>query len=76
LGINQSTVFRKLAQIERQLDARLFKRNRARTTLTPRGEEMVRLAESIEQDVSRFEKSPRGKVSGAKPFITGLVPAE
>ena len=38
LRINQSTVFRKLGQIETELDARLFKRSRSALTLTPRGE--------------------------------------
>ena len=44
LRINQSTVFRKLGQIETEIDARLFKRSRSALTLTPRGEEMVRAA--------------------------------
>jgi len=76
LRINQSTVFRKLGQIERRLDARLFKRSRSGYTLTPRGEEMVRLAERMEQDVSAFEQSPRRGVTSAKSFVTGLVPAD
>ena len=41
LRINQSTVFRKLGQIEHRLGARLFKRNRTGTTLTPRGERVL-----------------------------------
>ena len=36
LRINQSTVFRKLGQIEHRIGARLFKRNRSGYTLTPR----------------------------------------
>jgi uncharacterized protein (TIGR00369 family) len=76
LGINQSTVFRKLGQIEHRLDARLFKRNRSGYTLTPRGEEMVRLAERMEQDVAAFEQGLRGKVAGERPMATGLVPLE
>ena len=55
LRINQSTVFRKLGQIEHRLDARLFKRSRSGYTLTPRGEEMVRLAERMEQDVAALD---------------------
>ena len=34
LRINQSTVFRKLGQIEQRIDARLFKRSRSGYTLT------------------------------------------
>jgi molybdate transport repressor ModE-like protein len=73
LRINQSTVFRKLGQIEHRLDARLFKRNRSGYALTPRGEEMVRLAGRMEQDVAAFE---HGNTSAAKSFVTGLVPPE
>src|SRR6266581_136892 len=42
LRINQSTVFRKLGQIETELDARLFKRSRSALTLTPCAEIMAR----------------------------------
>jgi uncharacterized protein (TIGR00369 family) len=76
LRINQSTVFRKLGQIEHRIDARLFRRNRSGYTLTPRGEEMVRLAERMAQDVAAFEQGLDGKVTGTKPFVTGLVPVD
>jgi molybdate transport repressor ModE-like protein len=76
LGINHSTAFRKLNQIEQQLDARLFKRNRLGLALTPRGEEMVRLAERMQQNVADFESHPAGKVTGKKAFTTGVVPPE
>ena len=76
LRINHSTVFRKLGQIEQRLDARLFKRGRSGITLTPRGEEMVRLAERMTQDVAAFEQGLHGKVTGAKPLATGLVPPD
>jgi len=76
LRINQSTVFRNLGQIEQRIDARLFKRNRSGYTLTQRGEEMVRLAERMAQDVAAFEQGLYGKVTGAKPFVTGLVPVD
>jgi uncharacterized protein (TIGR00369 family) len=86
LRINQSTVFRKLGQIEQRLDARLFKRGRASTTLTPRGAEMVRLAARMEQDVATFEQIMLGKSHAEAPaaerppsepkFAIGLVPVE
>ena len=79
LRINQSTVFRKLGQIEQRLDARLFKRNRSSITLTPRGEELVRVAKRMEQDVATFEqgllrKSAAEKTPAGNSFVTGLVP--
>lgn len=75
LGINQSTVFRKLSQIEQRAGSRLFKRARAGYTLTPRGEEMVARAALMEQEVAAFEQGLRGKAAGT-PFVTGVVPPE
>src|SRR5215207_7101007 len=76
LRINQSTVFRKLGQIEHRIDARLFIRNRSGTTLTPRGEEMVRLADRMEQDVAAFERGLSAKTTAEKSFVTGVVPMD
>ena len=76
LRINQSTVFRKLGQIEHRIGARLFKRNRSGYTLTPRGEEMVRLADHMEQDVTAFERGLSVKTSAEKSFVTGVVPMD
>jgi molybdate transport repressor ModE-like protein len=76
LRINQSTVFRKLGQIEHRIGARVFKRNRAGYTLTPRGEEMVRLADRMEQDVAAFERGLLTKTSTEKSFVTGVVPMD
>jgi uncharacterized protein (TIGR00369 family) len=74
LRINQSTVFRKLGQIETALDARLFKRNRSGYALTERGAAMVRLAARMQEDVASFEQ---GRSAAALPqFMTGVVPAE
>ena len=39
----------------------LFKRNRSGYTLTPRGEQMVRLAERMEYDVAAFERGLHGE---------------
>jgi uncharacterized protein (TIGR00369 family) len=74
LRINQSTVFRKLGQIEHRLGVRLFKRGRANYTLTPQGERMAALAARMEQDVEAFEQGVNGKADDRPTFITGLVP--
>ena len=76
LRINQSTVFRKLGQIEHRIGARLFKRNRSGYTLTPRGEEMVRLADRMQQDVAAFERGLSAQASVEKSFVTGVVPMD
>jgi DNA-binding transcriptional LysR family regulator len=60
LGVNHSTVFRRLAQIETQLGSRLFERGRSAYALTPCGEEMVRLAERMDEDIVAFERQVTG----------------
>jgi uncharacterized protein (TIGR00369 family) len=72
LRLNQSALLRKLGQIEQRLDARLFKRNRSKLTLTPRGEEMARLAGRIKQDIEAFEQHKAAKKP--TPVATGLAP--
>ena len=76
LRINQSTVFRKLGQIEHRIGVRLFKRNRFGYTLTPRGEEMVRLADRMQQDVAAFERGLSAKIPVEKTLVTGVVPMD
>ena len=77
LRINQSTVIQKLDQIEHGLGARLFKRNRSGYSLTPHGEEMVRLAERMQQDIAAFEQgASRSETSAAPSFTTGVVATE
>src|SRR5215470_7994000 len=60
LGVNHSTVFRRLGQIEKRLGSRLFERSRAGYALTPCGEEMVRLAERMDEDILSFERQVTG----------------
>jgi DNA-binding transcriptional LysR family regulator len=60
LSVNHSTVFRRLAQIEEQLGSRLFERSRGGYALTPCGEEMVRLAERMDEDIVAFERQVTG----------------
>ena len=76
LGINHSTAFRRLGQIEQRLGTRLFKRDRAGYSLTPAGEEMVRLAERMEQDVASFAPGKNGKPAQSSSAASGVVPAE
>ena len=69
LSVNHSTVFRRLAQIEEQLGSRLFERSRGGYALTPCGEEMVRLAERMGEDIVAFER----QVTGPRPAPLGRV---
>jgi DNA-binding transcriptional LysR family regulator len=61
LAVNHSTVFRRLGQIEGRLGSRLFERSRSGYALTPCGEEMVRLAEQMENDIVAFERQVTGR---------------
>ena len=61
LGVNHSTVFRRLDQIEQHLGSRLFERGRAGYALTPCGAEMVNLAERMFQEIVGFERRVTGQ---------------
>jgi DNA-binding transcriptional LysR family regulator len=61
LGVNHSTVFRRLGLIEGQLGSRLFERGRAGYALTPCGEEMVSLAQRLGEDIVTFERKVTGQ---------------
>jgi uncharacterized protein (TIGR00369 family) len=75
LGINHAAVARRLAQIERRLGSPLFKRSRAGYALTPRGADMVRLAERMERDIAAFGRHRNGK-SASTAADGGVVPLE
>ena len=61
LGVNHSTVFRRLSQIEQQLGSRLFERGRAGYALTASGEQMVQLADRMGADIISFERKVTGQ---------------
>jgi DNA-binding transcriptional LysR family regulator len=61
LGVNQSTVFRRLGAMEERLGARLFERSRTGYSLTAAGEEMVKLAEKMADDIVDFERRLTGQ---------------
>jgi DNA-binding transcriptional LysR family regulator len=61
LGINHSTVFRRLGQIEEALGTTLFERHRTGYGLTPAGEEMVALAQRLDTDITSFTRKIAGQ---------------
>lgn len=61
LGVNQSTVFRRLGAMEERLGARLFERSRTGYSLTAAGEEMVKLAQKMSDDIVDFERRLTGQ---------------
>lgn len=61
LGVNHSTVFRRINAIEETLGARIFERGRGGYALTPAGEEMVALAVRMNQEITTFERRIAGR---------------
>src|SRR4051812_49938146 len=61
LGVNHSTVFRRLGQLEDSLGVKLFERHRTGYALTAAGEEMTSLAERMEEDVATFARKLAGQ---------------
>lgn len=61
LGVNHSTVFRRLGQLEEDLGVKLFERRRTGYALTPAGEEMAALAERMEEEVATFSRKLAGQ---------------
>ncbi|WP_152047546.1 LysR family transcriptional regulator [Aureimonas psammosilenae] len=69
LGINHSTVFRRLRQIEEVLGFALFERDRAKLAVTGAGDAVISLARRIGEDIDRValecagrEPEPEGEV--------------
>lgn len=69
LGVNHSTVFRKLGLIEAQLGTRLFERHRSGYVPTPTGEAFAQLGDSVETQLSALmlklsgqQIAPRGEL--------------
>jgi DNA-binding transcriptional LysR family regulator len=61
LGLNHSTIFRRLNALEEDLGAALFERNRNGYGLTSSGEQMVALARRMAEDVVEFERKVAGR---------------
>jgi DNA-binding transcriptional LysR family regulator len=61
LGVQHSTVSRRMRQFERQLGARLLERKRGRYELTPAGEEVREAAARIEREVLGVDSALLGQ---------------
>ena len=79
LGVNHSTVFRRLAAVELAVGARLFDRSRAGYEPTAAGQEMIALASTMAELVLEFERrvagrdiKPAGELTVTVPGAVGL----
>lgn len=61
LGVNHSTVFRRINSLEERLHVRLFERSRKGFTLTEAGEEIFRSVEMIEDQIFDIQRKLLGK---------------
>jgi DNA-binding transcriptional LysR family regulator len=61
LGVNNSTVFRRLNTLEEHLGVRIFERARSGYLLTSAGEEMVALAMRMAESILEFERRIAGQ---------------
>ncbi len=66
LGLNHSTVFRRLTALEKSFGARLFERSRRGCLATPAGNEMAALAATMASSIVDFERRVAGR--DAKPM--------
>jgi DNA-binding transcriptional LysR family regulator len=62
LGINSSTIARRLAKVEETLSVTLFDRRRTGYVTTPDGDELLALAERVELDVVSVARRVTGRV--------------
>lgn len=69
LGVNHTTVLRRIAALEKQLGVRLFERLPSGYVLTPQGEELAAAAKTVGEIVQRLEL----KLAGSELAVSGPV---
>jgi DNA-binding transcriptional LysR family regulator len=69
LGMDHSTVFRRLKQVEALLATPLFERHRSGYTLTAAGEEVAALAARVDEDITAVTR----RLAGQAPAPAGEV---
>lgn len=69
LGINESTVARRIHAAETRLNATLFERSNGKLILTESGLEIIKRAENIEREI----QAAQSKVSGTDMRVSGTV---
>ncbi|MFV1985602.1 MAG: LysR family transcriptional regulator, partial [Thiohalomonadales bacterium] len=75
LGVNHSTVSRRINSFEQKLDVRLFDRLPTGYILTPAGEDMLSSAERIEEEVNALDRKVLGRDAELNGQIRVTMPA-
>lgn len=69
LGVNHSTVFRRLGALEKELGTRLFERAASGYSPTAAGEDLRRVAERIEDEIAGLDR----RLAGRDQTLSGLL---
>jgi DNA-binding transcriptional LysR family regulator len=69
LGVNQTTVMRRITQLEEAIGADLFERRQSGYLPTPLGTRLAQAAEHIEQEVAKLERDMQAE----QRVLTGVV---
>lgn len=74
LGVNHSTVSRRIAQLEQQLGVRLFEKLPTGYLITAAGDEIVDLSERMEEQVNALERKVYGRDTGLTGKLRVTLP--
>jgi DNA-binding transcriptional LysR family regulator len=76
LGVNPSSVFRRLGALEKRQEVRLFERLRSGYRLTPAGEAFAEAAERMEEEVLKVQRHVKGADTRLEGHIRVSLPEE
>jgi molybdate transport repressor ModE-like protein len=74
LGVNHSTVLRRIAQLEERLGANMFEKLPSGYRLTAGGEEVLEFAEQMEASSNRLETRVFGRDQSVSGFLRVTLP--
>jgi DNA-binding transcriptional LysR family regulator len=74
LGVNHSTVLRRIAQLEERLGVRLFEKRPSGYRLTAAGEEVLEFADQMEASSQRLETRVFGRDQGVRGLLRVTLP--
>jgi DNA-binding transcriptional LysR family regulator len=75
LGVNASTVLRRIAALEKSLDVRLFERDRSGYRLTQEGQVLIQSLRPVEERIAAISKSYSPSEAGAEMSLRMSTPA-